>query len=273
MTLLPSSKSDRAILLAVCLSLVWLYGVAIISGSFGQLGKDPDDVTRFIQIRDWMNGQSWFDTNQYRLGLAAGTDMHWSRLPDVPVAALAWVFDIFMPREQAIHTAAAIWPPLIGATLLVVLARGARHLSTPETRRPAILAALGLGLIFVSRSHRFVPGALDHHNLQIILMMGCVVALLVVSHFKNGLMAGLAMGAALAIGPEVYPFIAVIGLFVALDWALLGSIRRARTFGFGLGFAISLAGLFVLTVAPSEWLLNYCDQLSAVNVLAGMDLR
>jgi len=107
MTLLPASKSNRAVFLAVILCLVWLYGNAILSGTFGHMAGEPDNVMRYIQIRDWMNGQSWFDTDQYRLGVATGTDMHWSRLPDVPVAALAWFFGIFTTQEQALFLAAA----------------------------------------------------------------------------------------------------------------------------------------------------------------------
>ena len=270
MTLLPASKSNRAVFLAVILCLVWLYGNAILSGTFGHMAGEPDNVMRYIQIRDWMNGQSWFDTDQYRLGVATGTDMHWSRLPDVPVAVLAWFFGIFTTQEQALFLAAAIWPPLLGAVLLVILTRGAERLSTAETRLPAVLAVLAIGLVFTGRSIRFESGALDHHNLQVVLMMGCVVALLTASRLKSGLLAGALMGAALAIGPEVYPFIALIGLFVALDWAWLGQARAKRTLGFGLGFALSLAALFLLTVAPSDWTKNYCDQLSTVNVLAGI---
>lgn len=270
MTLFPASKSNRAVFLAVIISLVWLYGGAVLSGTFGHMAGEPDNVMRYIQIRDWMNGQSWFDTNQYRLGVAGGTDMHWSRLPDVPVAALTWLFGIFTTQEHALYLAAAIWPPLLGAVLLVIFARGAERLSTPETRLPAVVAVLGVGLVFICRSIRFESGALDHHNLQVVLMMGCVVALLTASRFKSGFLAGALMGAALAIGPEVYPFIALIGLFVALDWAWLGQERVQRTLGFGLGFALSLAGLFFLTVAPSDWAKNYCDQLSTVNVLAGV---
>ena len=102
--------TSRPAPLAIFVTLLWLYGFAIISGDFGQIGRDPDNAMRFVQIRDWMAGQSWFDTNQYRLGLSSGTDMHWSRLPDIPIAILAWIFGFFMADEKALHLAASIYP-------------------------------------------------------------------------------------------------------------------------------------------------------------------
>jgi len=57
-------------------------------GVLGTIGKDIDDVIRLVQIKDYLAGQSWFDTDQYRMGLTGGTDMHWSRIPDIPVNVL-----------------------------------------------------------------------------------------------------------------------------------------------------------------------------------------
>ena len=54
---------------AFLLCCLWLYGQSFLSGNFLKLGHDTDNYVRFVQVRDWLNGQSWFDTNQYRLGL------------------------------------------------------------------------------------------------------------------------------------------------------------------------------------------------------------
>lgn len=262
--------TNRPVALAIFVALFWLYGAAIITGGFEEIGPDPDDVMRFVQIRDWMDGQSWFDTNQYRLGLSAGTDMHWSRLPDIPIAILAWLFGFFTTDEKALHLASSIFPPLLGAGLLVIFARGADQLAGPKTKHVARWAVMGLGLVFVCLGIRFKPGAIDHHNLQTVLILMGYVGLLSLRSFKSGFFAGLALAIALAIGPEVYPFIALMGLFVALDWAWSGQTRYARSLGFGVGFAVGLVFLFILTVAPHEYAKAYCDQLSSVNVLAGM---
>ena len=231
---------------------------------------------RFIQIRDWLNGQSWFDTDQYRLGLASGTDMHWSRLPDIPIALLTLFFELFMSQDKAMHLAAAIWPPILGLGVLAILNLGAKYIASPNLLKPTRFVALSLGLVFVALTGRFNPGALDHHNIQIILILGSVVWLIKHQLLKHGIYSGMCAALAVAVGPEIYPFVGLIGLFVACDWAWVGEDRRNRSLGFGLGFAITLAASFVLTVRPSDWSLVYCDQLSSVTViiacLGGMGL-
>jgi hypothetical protein len=62
---------------------------------------DPDDAMRLIQVRDWLAGQSWFDVTQYRLNPPAGGPMHWSRLVDLPIAA---VILIARPFLTELHT-------------------------------------------------------------------------------------------------------------------------------------------------------------------------
>src|ERR1700712_5265613 len=49
---------------------------------------DTDDNMRFDQVRDWLNGQGWYDLRQYRLNPPAGFSIHWSRLVDLPLAAM-----------------------------------------------------------------------------------------------------------------------------------------------------------------------------------------
>ena len=265
---LNDQLANRLIMLIACLlCCLWLYGYSLVSGNFGQLGQDSDDIMRYIQIRDWLNGQSWFDTDQYRLGLANGTDMHWSRLPDIPIALLALFFEMFMSQDKALHLAAAIWPPILGLGVLAILNLGTNYIASPPLLKPTRLAALSLGLVFIALIGRFNPGSIDHHNIQLILILGSIVWLIKSQSFKHGFFSGVCAGIAIAIGPEIYPFVGLIGLFVACDWAWLGEARRHRSLGFGLGFSIALTALFVSTVRPSDWSIVYCDQLSNVTVI------
>ena len=265
---LNDQLANRLIMLIACLlCCLWLYGYSLVSGNFGQLGQDSDDIMRYIQIRDWLNGQSWFDTDQNRLGLSNGTDMHWSRLPDIPIALLALFFEMFMTQNKALHLAAAIWPPILGLGVLAILNLGANYIASQPLLKPTRLAALSLGLVFIALIGRFNPGSIDHHNIQLILILGSIVWLIKSQSFKHGFFSGVCAGIAIAIGPEIYPFVGLIGLFVACDWAWLGEARRHRSLGFGLGFSIALMALFVSTVRPSDWSIVYCDQLSNVTVI------
>jgi hypothetical protein len=72
----------------VALAWVMISGLMLVT-SYGAIAAmrfpDPDDVMRLMQVRDLLNGQSWFDVHQYRVDAAGGgVPMHWSRLVDVP---------------------------------------------------------------------------------------------------------------------------------------------------------------------------------------------
>ena len=47
---------------------------------------DTDDAMKMVEVRDWMNGQGWFDMVAHRMDAPSGVLMHWSRLFDVPQA-------------------------------------------------------------------------------------------------------------------------------------------------------------------------------------------
>src|SRR5689334_7529729 len=49
---------------------------------------DTDDNMRIMQVRALLDGQGWYDLRQYRLNPPFGADIHWSRLVDLPIAAL-----------------------------------------------------------------------------------------------------------------------------------------------------------------------------------------
>src|SRR3954468_20799511 len=49
---------------------------------------DTDDNMRIMQVRALLHGQGWFDLRQYRLNPPFGSNIHWSRLVDLPIAGL-----------------------------------------------------------------------------------------------------------------------------------------------------------------------------------------
>ena len=70
---------------------------------------DPDDALRLVEVRDLIAGQSWFDVHQYRIAAPEGVPMHWSRLVDIPLAAMILAlrplyadFVLGMPRGATI---------------------------------------------------------------------------------------------------------------------------------------------------------------------------
>ncbi len=259
-----SEKSKALAMCAFCIGSLVL--TAALNGTLGGIGTDGDDVMRFVQVRDLLNGQNWFDLTQPRLGPEGGTQMHWSRLVDLPIAVLAAVFDIFLPRDQALLLAANVWPPL---SLLIAFAGlwiGAAHFGGKGAR----LAAFAVASIIFLGHFRFLPGAIDHHNLQL-GMLALATGLLLDPHRgpRGAFAAGVIVALSVAIGVEVYGFAGVLCAFVAIDWFIVGEPAKAGARAFGVGLAAGLAVAFASTVPPESYGITSCDALSSVTLLAG----
>jgi hypothetical protein len=223
------------------------------------IGPDPDDSMRLVEVRDFLNGQSWFDLTQYRLGPDGGTLMHWSRLIDLPIATLIAFFRLFLSPQAAEAAAALVWPPLLliplmAATALAGFRIGGRH---------AMLIALGLAVLFSAAIIRFRPGALDHHNVQLVLAI-FITAMLIdpLARASNFAAAALACGLALQIGVETTPLVAVSAMTVSVLWGWYGARYRRAAVGFGLAFALGTGVLFLGTTPPRLYSMVTCDTLS-----------
>src|SRR6185436_10904859 len=119
---LPGTK--RGIDTRVLVGIVWLATVAAyLATSLGR-GSDlsTDDAMRLVEVRDFLAGQGWFDLTQYRLA-PPGLPMHWSRLIDLPLAALIGLGKTVLPAALAERLVLIVWP---AALLLLFFAGIAR---------------------------------------------------------------------------------------------------------------------------------------------------
>ncbi|PWW00195.1 hypothetical protein DFR52_103397 [Hoeflea marina] len=223
------------------------------------IGSDNDDVMRLVEVRDLLGGQGWFDMTQYRLGMAEGTQMHWSRLVDLPIAGLILFFSAFFGQTLAEAAALFVWPLLTAVPILYGLALGARSLGGVVASTMGLVAAF----LFVMGGSRFHPGSIDHTNVQLGIM--AVIAACLVSPWQSPrafAMAGFGAALAVAIGVETTPHVAVACILVALLWAWHGETMRASAGAFALVVALSLSGFFFLTVPPGHYSVVVCDALS-----------
>ena len=87
------------------------------------------------EVRDWLGGQSWFDTRQYRILPPEGISIHWSRYVDLGIAAFLVPASWVLPPTQAELAAIMLWPTLLGCY---------SQTSRPEssTRQPASKCSL-----------------------------------------------------------------------------------------------------------------------------------
>ena len=169
----PFWQSDVAKALAATLVVA---AVAAIGGFKSLDGTaDNDSLLRLVEVRDLIAGQGWFDLHQYRMGLDGGFLMHWSRLVDAPIAAIILVVTAVTGSQAAGETAALIaWPFLLYALALYLLLRIGRLVAGEEAMFP--LTFIGGTTLYYTGI--FAPGAIDHHNIQLVLMLAMVMFLL-----------------------------------------------------------------------------------------------
>lgn len=227
------------------------------------IGPDNDDVMRLVEVRDWLGGQGWFDLMQYRLGLSGGTLMHWSRFVDAPIGGLIKLFSLVMPVEMAEGVVASLWPLLLIGPLLLAIGFAGRRMGGRSNGSRVMHIALGLGALFAFTCMKFRPGALDHHNVQLVLAIGIAALLadrrgVALSHA----LAGVAAALAIAVGAETVPFVAAACLCVGVRWIWQGAPFAAGARAFGLSLALSITAAFFGTVPPSAYAAVTCDSLS-----------
>jgi hypothetical protein len=208
--------------------------VSLLRGRFGQPGPDGDDVMRLVQVRDLLAGQGWFDLHQYRLGPDGGTLMHWSRIPDIPIIVLTGLFDLFLPQDMALAWAISVWPPISMLILLGGLLLAVRNIGDGKL----LVFTLIVGLFILLGHFRFLAGSIDHHNLQLgFLAVAVGAALDRQAGSRNMVLSAIMLAVSVAVGIELYPFVAVLCAFHAFDWAWRGAEIRNGTVAFGGGLA------------------------------------
>jgi hypothetical protein len=238
---------------------------AAFSAGTTPLILDTDDAMRLTVVHDLLGGQGWFDHVQHRLNTPFGAEIHWSRLIDVPEAALLMVFRPLF--GAAADTALAYaWPLLLLGGFLWITARIALQLAGRSVLVPALMLPAG-SLITMAE---FAPGRLDHHGAQILLALamlsGCIAT---IQHARAVLLAGLAAGIALAIGIEALPMVGATILSMGLLW--VSDARHARALrDFGLSFAVVTLLAVAIGVHPSRWFVPAADAISGTFGLAAL---
>ncbi len=237
-------------------------------------GGDNDSLLRLVEVRDLIAGQGWFDLHQYRMGPEGGFVMHWSRLVDAPIAVIVLAIGAIAGSQPAGETAAMlIWPLGLYAAALFLLLRIARRLAGEEIVLPALVIG-GISLYFTGI---FVPGALDHHNVQLVLTLAMLLCLVKAGPGNHaGFAAGVLAVLMLAVGMETAPFVAVGGILVAIWFLIAGAGVAGIAAGFGIAFATVSAIVLLATVPSAEWIAVRCDSFSvthfALGALAGCGL-
>lgn len=246
--------------LALAYSLILIVVLLTLNrNAVDYVGADNDDAMRLVEVRDLLAGQGWFDMMQYRLGLSGGTLMHWSRFIDLPIASLILFFRLFAAPERAEMLAVTVWPlflviPFMGAMALIGRRLGGL---------PGVHVTLLQTAFLIVTSVRYLPGSIDHDNVQMGLV-ALIVAMLIDERFRawNFAVAAVAAAGAIGIGAETTPFVAVACMVVAALWAWEGQVFASAAAAFALTLTVAISAAFFATVPPHFYSTVTCDNLS-----------
>lgn len=238
----------------IAIWFVWQRWPAIYWLSLG----DTDDNMRLMQVRALLNGQGWYDLRQYRLNPPAGFDMHWSRIVDLPIAALILLFKPFVGTVMAEKLACGIAPLLPLSVTMAGIAFTVRRLVSP--------VAWPLALIFLlmctATMLMFMPDRIDHHGWQLACLSITVAGLADPRQRRSGITVGLASAVSLSIGLEMLPYAAGAGAIMALRW-VWDRAEAPRLSVYGLALAGGSAIGYVLFASNANAVLR-CDALTPV---------
>jgi len=256
------------------LSVIFVWLTASASLLLARAGKamqfnlpGPDDQMRLLQLREWLGGRAWWDLTQPRLGVD-GLVFHWSRLPDLPLAMLTFLFTPFLGPLGGQGMAVTLWPLILLLVLFLAVSFSAAEFRLGRAA-PVIAAIL---LITAYRSvHQFDPGRIDHHNIQIVLAAVSLFGVLgAYRRARWAILPGLSGALAIAIGVEGVPYVAAAALTLALS-ALDG--RRGSRDTLAL-YGLTLSGaLGLLYLQSGLWLAGHaqsCVAFSNVYLSAGI---
>src|SRR5579872_5096203 len=243
----------------------------IKGGIFDALSTD--DAMRLVEVRDLIGGQGWFDLFQHRMD-PPGLSMHWSRLIDAPLGALILVLKPLLGIHGAEAVTLYFWPTLLFAVAVALVATIAGHMS--NSIKPMITAAV-LAMLALPASVHFRPGAIDHHNAQIDLVLALVLLTAQIERSAvKAALGGLMASLSLAVGIEMLPAIAAVGVAVFGLFVWRGAPVARQVGAFGAGLAASSLVLTLVLLPLSSLATPVCDTFGGpvllLNVGGGVSL-
>ncbi|HKC02304.1 MAG TPA: AcrB/AcrD/AcrF family protein [Sphingomicrobium sp.] len=224
---------------------------------FFQLG-DTDDNMRMMQVRALLHGQEWFDLRQYRLNPPIGSNIHWSRLVDLPIAGLILLLRPLIGGATAERWAVGIAPLLPYLLLLFSVGLTVRRLIDPRAYILAFAALFFAG----STNGMFMPERIDHHGWQLAFLALAIAGIADPKKLRGGLTLGFATALSLTIGLEMLVYLALAGVAQALFW-VIDRDERDRLGAYALSLSAGTTVGFLLFASYANRA-PVCDALSPV---------
>ena len=153
----------------IVISVVWLICATVIfiykweSVSILNL-NDNDDYMRFVQFQEWMKSGHWYLEPMSNFNAEDGLIIHWSRFPDLMLSFVAFPL-LFMVDDSLAYTISISIVPLF---YLLLYALSSFYLCERYFGSKYRFISMMFAVFSPAIIH-FLPGAIDHHNIQLIL--------------------------------------------------------------------------------------------------------
>ncbi|MBY6196589.1 hypothetical protein [Vibrio hangzhouensis] len=167
-----------------------------------QLG-DNDNYMRLNQILTFIDYPSWYVMPLKDFNPQESNVIHWSRLPDLPILGVYYIFSLFTSHEMAIKLSITIVPLFYLVATSYVIANITCSLFGKQA---ALFSYFFTALSLVGL--KFLPGSIDHHNLQLLLFSIFLYSLWKedLSRSRFTITMSLSIVTSIIIGLEVLPF-------------------------------------------------------------------
>jgi hypothetical protein len=248
--------------------LLWIIvsAVLIVTGwnnIVTRSGWDPDDQLRMVQLRDFLNGQSWFDITQYRMNAPVGAPMHWSRFIELPLALIILILSPLIGQPGAEMVAGTAIPLIeLGLTALLL-----GQVATRLAGRNAGTVAVILTLLSPAILMQFRPMRIDHHGWQILMACLALATIFWPNRQRAGIVLGLALAVWLHISLEGAPMMAAFFMLLGWRWVFEKAQGR-RLFWTITAFALATFLLFFGTQRSGVFAATYCDTISPAHIFS-----
>jgi hypothetical protein len=220
---------------------------------------DTDDNLRLAQVRALLGGQGWYDLIQHRFDPAhGGGNIHWSRLVDLPIAAVILALQPVIGGADAERMAVGLAPLLPLLLLMFSLALTTKRLVHDKAWPLPILALL----CAYSTMGMFAPLRIDHHGWQLAFLGLAISSMADPKRARGGGVLGIASGLSLAIGLEMLIYLALLGGATVLLW-VSDRGQRDRLAAYAASLVATTGAGFLVFASNANWR-AVCDALSPV---------
>ncbi len=178
-----------------------------------QLG-DNDNFMRLHQLQVYIQSPSLLLQPLERFNPQDGQIIHWSRLPDLPILAIYYLFSLVLDVELSLQLAIAIVPVLYLMVMIMLVALITESLFG----RSSVIASCFFTVTSLA-ALKCYPGQIDHHNIQLLLFALFSFAVLSphITKMTYVLLVSGSVSLSLLIGLEVLPFFVLMLAGVTLS--------------------------------------------------------